>query len=55
LLETAKDLLPNEAATIDDVLAVTNVVSSLPSLDAVKDELKQLIDAIVADLNALKA
>lgn len=55
LLEKAKDLLPNEAATIDDVLAVTNVVSSLPSLDAIKNEIKQLIDAIVADLNALKS
>lgn len=55
LLEKAKDLLPNEAGTINDVLAVVNVVSSLPSLDAIKDELKQLIDAIVADLNSLKS
>ena len=31
LLQTAKNLLPDEAAAIDDVLAVTNVVSSLPS------------------------
>jgi len=55
LLETAKDLLPNEAGTINDVLSVVNVVSSLPSLDAIKDELKALIDAIVADLNSLKS
>ena len=55
LLQTAKNLLPNEANTIDDVLSVVNVVSSLPSLDAVKDQLKQLIDAIVADLNNLKS
>jgi phage-related minor tail protein len=54
LLTTAKNLLPNEAASIDDVLAVTNVVSSLPSLDAVKAEVIALIDAIVADLNQLK-
>ena len=54
LLTTAKDLLPNEAATIDDVLGVVNVVSSLPSLDAVKAEIIALIDSIVANLNQLK-
>jgi len=37
------------------VLAVANVVTSLPSLDAIKEELKKLIDDIVTDLNALKA
>jgi phage-related protein len=54
LLTTAKDLLPDEASTIDDVLSVVNVVSALPSLDAVKAEIIALIDAIVADLNQLK-
>ena len=54
LLQTAKNLLPDEAAAIDDVLAVTNVVSSLPSLDAVKGEILALLDAIIADLNSLK-
>ena len=54
LLTTAKDLLPNEAGTIDDVLGVVNVVSSLPSLDAVKAEIIALIDSIVANLNQLK-
>jgi phage-related minor tail protein len=54
LLTTAKNLLPSEAGTIDDVLAVTNVVGSLPSLDAVKAEIIGLIDAIIADLNQLK-
>jgi phage-related protein len=53
LLTTAKDLLPNEAGTIDEVLGVVNVVSSLPSLDAVKAEILALIDAIVSDLNQL--
>ena len=53
LLTTAKNLLPNEAGAIDDVLAVTSVVSSLPSLDAVKTEILALIDAITADLNQL--
>src|SRR5262245_5352386 len=47
LLTTAKDLLPNEAAAIDEVLAVANVVSSLPSLDAVKKEIGDLIDFII--------
>lgn len=55
LLETSKGLLPNEAATIDDVIKVADVVSSLPSLDAVKGELKQLIDDIVGSLNQLKS
>jgi hypothetical protein len=54
LLETAKNLLPNEAATIDDVLAVINVVGSLPSLDALKGEIIALIDAITVHLNNLK-
>lgn len=54
LLTTAKDLLPNEAGTIDDVLGVVNVVSSLPSLDAVKAEIIALIDSIVGNLNQLK-
>jgi hypothetical protein len=54
LLTTAKNLLPNEAGTIDDVLAVTDVVSSLPSLEQVKTEIIALLDAIIADLNQLK-
>lgn len=55
LLETARGLLPNEAGTIDEVIRVADVVTSLPSLDAVKGEIKALIDAIVTDLNQLKA
>lgn len=54
LLTTAKNLLPSEAGAIDEVLAVTGVVSSLPSLDAVKAEIIALLDAIIADLNQLK-
>ena len=54
LLETAKTLLPEEKETIDDVLDVVNVVSALPSLDAVKAEITGLIDAIVVHLNTLK-
>jgi hypothetical protein len=54
-LQTAKTLLPNESGAIDEVLAVTDVVSGLPSLDEVKADILSLVDAIVADLNALKA
>ncbi len=54
LLETAKNLLPNEAATIDEILGVISVVSSLPSLDAIKTEIIQLIEAITGHLNTLK-
>jgi hypothetical protein len=55
LLQTAKNLLPNEASTIDDVLAVANVAGSLPSVDQLKAEILSLIDAIVVDLNSLKS
>lgn len=55
LLEAAKNLLPNEAAAIDEVLGVANVVSSLPSLDQIKGEIKQLIDSIIGNLNQLKS
>lgn len=55
LLQTAKNLLPNEARTIDDVLAVANVAGSLPSVDQLKAEILSLIDAIVVDLNSLKS
>jgi phage-related protein len=54
-LEAAKNLLPEEAETIDDVLGVADVVSGLPSLDEVKADILSLIDAIVAHLNSLKA
>lgn len=54
LLETAKGLLPNEADTINAVLEAANVVSSLPSLDQIKGEIKELIDSIIGNLNQLK-
>ncbi|HET9179993.1 MAG TPA: hypothetical protein VFQ24_16685 [Terriglobia bacterium] len=55
LLQTAETLLPDQKAAIDDVLNVVNVVTGLPSLDAVKKDITDLIDAIVGDLNALNA
>lgn len=53
-LESSKNLLPNEAGTIDDILSVTDVVGGLPSLDNVKSEILALIDGIVSHLNSLK-
>ena len=54
-LEAAKKLLPGETATIDQIADVTDVVTGLPSVDAVKAEIIALVDAIVAHLNGLKA
>ncbi|NDJ19001.1 hypothetical protein [Myxacorys almedinensis] len=54
-LNTAKNLLPSEAGTIDDVLGVADVIGGLPSVDEVKGEVITLIDAIVVHLNSLKA
>jgi hypothetical protein len=53
-LEAAKNLLPDEADTIDDIVGVADVVTGLPSLDAVKTEILSLIDAIITHLNNLK-
>ncbi|HEV2706887.1 MAG TPA: hypothetical protein VGV59_13240 [Pyrinomonadaceae bacterium] len=55
LLETSKNLLPGEADTIDDVLAVVNVVTGLPTLDTVKADIIDLINQIVGHLNSLKS
>lgn len=53
-LEAAKKLLPNEAASIDAISDVVDVVTALPSVEEVKTEILSLIDAIVAHLNSLK-
>lgn len=53
-LEASKNLLPDEADTIDEVLAVADVVTGLPSLDTVKADIISLIDAIIGHLNSLK-
>ncbi len=52
-LEAAKTLLPDEAADIDKVLGIADVVTSLPSLDQIKQEITDLIDAINGDLDKL--
>ena len=54
LLTTAEKLLPKQEAAISEVLKVVDIVSGLPSLDAVKADILKLIDDIVADLNSLK-
>ena len=53
-LAAAKNLLPDEAATIDEVLAVADVVGGLSGLGDVKQEILDTIDAIIAHLNSLK-
>lgn len=53
-LDTTKDLLPDQASTIEEIRSVANVVTSLPSLDEIKAEILTLIDAITAHLNSLK-
>jgi phage-related protein len=55
LLTTAESLLPDEKTAIDDVLSVVNVVSGLPSLDTVKQDILNLIDGIIGDLNTLNS
>jgi hypothetical protein len=55
LLETTKKLLPNEAGTIESVMAAADVVTGLPTVDQLKTELTTLIDAIVTHLNSLKS
>src|SRR5258708_2766588 len=54
VLTTAQSLLPDQASAIQDVLNVTSVVTGLPSLDSIKQDILTLIDGIVADLNQLK-
>ncbi|WP_407343267.1 hypothetical protein [Pengzhenrongella phosphoraccumulans] len=54
LLDAAKKLLPNETSSIDAIASVADVVTGLPSVDAVKQELVDLITAITAHLTSLK-
>lgn len=54
-LLAAKALLPNEAATIDQVVNAADVVAGLPTLGDVKAEILGLIDSIAGQLGKLKA
>ncbi len=54
-LDTSADLLPDEASgTVDSIRSALNVVGGLPSLDEVKQDILDLISAIVGHLNSLK-
>lgn len=55
LLTTAEALLPQQKPAIDDVLSAANVVTSLPSLSTVKQDILNLIDGVISDLNALNS
>lgn len=55
LLGTAKNLLPDQAGTIDDVLSIAQVVGSLPSVGQIKAEIDSLIDAVVTHLRSLNS
>lgn len=55
LLAASKTLLPDEAASIQEIENVANIVTGLPSVDALKAEIKSLIDDIKRHLNSLKS
>lgn len=55
LLQAAEALLPQQKSAIDDVLSAANVVTGLPSLGAIKQEILDLLTAVVTDLQALNA
>jgi hypothetical protein len=54
-VEDSRLLLPNEAARMDRLIATTDVLIGLPSLDQIRSDILSLIDAIVVHLNDLKA
>jgi len=55
LLTTAEALLPQQKTAIDEVLAATDVVTGLPSLDTVKQDILNLLTGIINDLTALNS
>lgn len=56
LADTVRGFLPPEkAADIDQIVQVAHTISSLPSLDELREELLALIDAIVSHLMSLKS
>ena len=54
-LEAAKNLLPDQSSEINEVIDITDVVTGLPSLDEIKDEIILLLDAIIGHLNTLNS
>jgi ABC-type transporter Mla subunit MlaD len=55
LLTTAEALLPQQKTAIDEVVAATDVVTGLPSLDTVKQDILNLLTGIINDLTALNS
>lgn len=55
LLQSAKTLLPNEAATIDDIAGVADIVTSLPSINDIKTAILQSITNVIGHLTFLKS
>lgn len=56
LLETSRNLLPDQTSTINDVLSVVDVVGGLQGLTTqVKQEVLDLLQAIIGDLQFLKS
>ena len=53
LLQTAESLLPAQKPAIDDVLSAAQVVTQLPSLKDVKDQILTLLDQVTQDLTNL--
>lgn len=55
VLQTAQALLPQESGQIQQVIEAAGVVTGLPSLDQVKQDILDLLTAIVGDLNTLNS
>lgn len=55
LLKAAESLLPQQKDAIESVLGAASVVTGLPSLDTVKQDILNLIDGIIADLTQLNS
>lgn len=55
VLHTAQALLPQESGDIQQVLDAASVVTGLPSVDQVKQEILDLLTAIIADLTTLNS
>jgi ABC-type transporter Mla subunit MlaD len=54
LLETAKGVLPNEAAEIDKVLSGLDLVAGLPSIGDLKGEIHTLLTELIGKVSGFK-
>ena len=55
ILQSAKELLPNEPNAIEDVMRTTHVLSDLPTLGDIKGEIIGSLDGIIGHLYELKS